>query len=422
MTSSAGGQHDALRSGSLAPQLTEPALPDRTAPRRSRVRALARWLLLAVAAGGVFVAGYLPKQRARAALVAEAQRDNQGLPEVATIQAKPLAAAKPFSLPGNLKGFEQTVLFARANGYVSRWLADMGDQVEEGQLLAELDTPELDREVEQAQAGVAESVAALTEAKAGRDFARVNLERFQALVPAGVATQGELQKAEAEAHVSDAKVGVAQAVRSSRLANLHRLEQLKSFARVTAPFSGVVTSRKVDRGTLVSAGSSALFELAMVEPLRVIIDVPQSLALGVQAGATGSLRVRELPGQSFTAKVERTSGTLESSSRTLRVELSVPNPGRRLLPGMYAEVAIALERTRSILVLPASAVISTKEGLRVATVDEANVVRMKPVVLERDNGSEVEIASGISPSDRIVASPRPFLSDGDRVRVAAGKP
>lgn len=422
MTSSAGGEHDPLRSGSLTPQLTEPALPGRTALRRSAVPAAAGWLLLAVLLSGALAAGYLPKQRARAALVAQAQRDNQGLPEVAIVQGKPLTAAKPFSLPGNLKGFEQTVLFARANGYVSRWLVDMGDQVEEGQLLAELDTPELDREVEQAQAGVAESAAALAEAKAAHGFAQVNLERFQALVPAGVATQGELQKAEAEAHVNEAKVGVAQAVRASRLANLHRLEQLKSFARVTAPFSGVVTSRKVDRGSLVSAGSSALFELAVVEPLRVIIDVPQSLALNVQAGQAGSLRVRELPGQSFAAKVERTSGTLESSSRTLRVELSVPNPGRRLLPGMYAEVEIALERTRSILALPASAITNSKEGLRVATVDEAGVVRMKPVVLERDNGSEVEIASGISPSDRIVASPRPFLSDGDHVSVSASKP
>lgn len=386
---------------------------------RLRPRRLAPWLLGLSIAAAAFAAGYLPKQRARAALLSERDRARTEVPRVTLTQGKPVGAGKSLSLPGSLKGAEQTVLYARANGYVERWLVDLGARVEAGQLLAQLDTPELDREVEQARASLAESAASLKEAEATRHFARVNLERFSALVPAGVATQGDLQKAEAEAHVAEARVGVAEAARASRRANLQRLQQLKSFARVTAPFTGVVTSRRVDRGTLVTAGSSALFELAVVEPLRVVVDVPQSLALGVKTGVTGALRVRELPGQSFEARVERSSGTLDPSSRTLRVELSVPNPQNRLLPGMYAEVELKLERRQPSLLLPASAVISGKQGLRVASVNGSGVVSLKPIVLERDNGSEVEVASGISASDRIVVSPRPFLSDGDRVAEAS---
>jgi RND family efflux transporter MFP subunit len=256
----------------------------------------------------------------------------------------------------------------------------------------------------------------VTEAHAGRDYARINFERFKSLVPAGVAPQGELQKAEAEAQVAQAKVGVAEAVRASKLASLHRLEQLKSFAKVSAPFAGVITARKVDRGSLVTAGSSALFELVVLEPLRVVVDVPQSLALGVRAGVAGSVRAKELPSRSFAAKLARASGALDSSTRTLRVELEVENPGHALLPGMFAEVSLELERPHATYGLPASAVINGKEGLRVAAVDASGVVHLKPVVLERDNGSEIELAGGVTATDQIVVSPRPFLGEGDRVR------
>jgi membrane fusion protein, multidrug efflux system len=380
---------------------------------------VARWLLAAALLTALFLAGYLPQRQARAALVTGTFEANREAPSVNVIRAKPSKLGKSLTLPASLSGWEQTVLFARANGYVRRWLVDLGDQVTEGQLLAELDTPELDREVEQARAGLAEGQASLTEAKASRDYSRANLERYESLVPAGVASHAELQKAQAEARVSEAKVGVAEAARASRIANLHRLEQLKSFARVSAPFASVVTARRVDRGSLVSAGSSALFELAVVEPLRVTINVPQSVALGVQPGVLGSLRVRELPGRSFPAKIARTSRALEPTSRTLRVELEVPNPEQQLLPGMFAEVSLELARKHTTLALPASTIIGGKDGLRVAVVDPSGVVQLKPVVLERDNGSEVEVATGISSDDQVVVSPRPFLSAGDRVKAIA---
>lgn len=405
--------------GEIDPSETSPG-----AARRPwwRASGAAKWLLGALVLVCAFIAGYLPKERARAALVAGAADTNRELPVVAVVHPKLNKPGKTLTLPASLKGWEQTVLFARANGYVERWLVDLGDRVEKGQLMAELDTPELDREVEQARAAVAEASAGLTEAQAGRDYAHVNFERFKSLVPAGVATQGELQKAEAEAKVAEAKVGVAEAVRSSRVANLHRLEQLKSFARVSAPFAGVVTSRKVDRGSLVSAGSSALFELAVVEPLRVLVDVPQSLALGVKAGIVGTLRARELPNRTFEVSVARTSGNIEAASRTLRVELLLKGAEHALLPGMFAEVTLEIERRLATLSLPASAITSGKEGLRVATVDAEGVVHLKPVVLERDNGSEVEIASGIVVTDQVVASPRPFLAEGDRVKSRSAQP
>lgn len=405
-----------MTSLSTEPQVLDEAESEAEAPRRSFTKVVP-WLLGALTLGGLFVVGYLPHQRARAELLAAAREASAELPTVAVVHPKPSTPGKTLTLPASLKGWEQTVLLSRANGYVRTWLVDLGAQVEAGQLLAELDTPELDREVEQARAAVSESAASLEEAGATRDYARINLERYRSLVPAGVAPQGELQKVEAEARVAEAKVSVAQAARASKLASLHRLEQLKSFSRVTAPFAGVITSRKVDRGSLVSAGSSALFELAVVEPLRVVVDVPQSLALGVKAGITGTVRARELPSQTFRAKVARTAGTLESESRTLRVELDVENPERRLLPGMFAEVALELGRPHPTFALPASAIISGKEGLRVATLDGAGVVHLKRVVLERDNGAEVELQSGVTPGDAVIASPRPFLAEGDRVKA-----
>jgi membrane fusion protein, multidrug efflux system len=372
--------------------------------------------------GALFAAGYLPKRHARALLTAEAADTARELPSVVVVHGKPPKPGKGLVLPGNLKGKEQTVLFARANGFVQRWLVDLGDSVKQGQLLLELDTPELDREVEQARAGLAEKTAAVNESKASRDYALVNLDRLQKLSEAGVASHGDLQKTESEAKVAEAKVGVANAIRASQLANLHRLEQLQSFAKVTAPFDGVITARKVDRGTLVSAGGSALYELAAVDPLRVIVDVPQSLALGIKPGIAGTLQVRELPGRSFTAHVARSAGTLEASSRTLRVELDVPNPERTLLPGMYAEVTLKLERAYTALALPASAVLSTKDGLRIAVIESGDTVRLKPIVVERDNGTEIEIASGLDAKDAVIVSPRPFTSDGQKVKAVPAQP
>jgi membrane fusion protein, multidrug efflux system len=380
------------------------------------------WILGATTLGALFVAGYLPKRQAHALLATEAAEVAREVPNVVVVRGKPTKPSKGLVLPGNLKGKEQTVLFARANGFVQRWLVDLGDSVKQGQLLVELDTPELDREVEQARAGLAEKTAAVNESQASRDYALVNLERQRQLAQAGVASQGDLQKSESEAKVAEAKVGVANAIRASQLANLHRLEQLQSFARVTAPFDGVITARKVDRGTLVSSGSSALYELSSVDPLRVIVDVPQSLALGIKPGIAGTLQVRELPGRTFPAQVARSAGTLDATSRTLRVELDVPNPERAILPGMYAEVTLKLERVHTALVLPASAVLSTKDGLRIAVVEAGGTVKLKPIVVERDNGTEIEIASGLGPSDDVIATPKPFVTEGEKVKTSAPPP
>jgi len=408
---------------SLTPTTDVPeTAPPTTRPSSSRAGAAAKWLIGAVVLSGLFLAGYLPQRRARAALLASAAESNGAVTTAAAVHPKVSKPGKTLTLPASLRGWEQTVLLSRASGYVRKWHVDLGDAVEQGQLLAELDTPELDREVEQARATLQESTASLAEAKAARDYTRINVERFRSLVPAGVAPQGELQKAEAEAQVAEAKVGVAEAARASKVASLHRLEQLKSFARVSAPFAGVITARKVERGSLVTAGNSALFEIAVVEPLRVAVDVPQSLALGVRPGITGTVRARELPSKTFKAKVARTAGTLEASSRTLRVELDFENPGRALLPGMFAEVALELSRPHPTFSLPASAIITGKEGLRVAVVDPSSVVHLKTVALERDNGSEVELAGGVSATDVVVVSPRPFLSDGDRLRAQIPSP
>ena len=405
----------------------EPALSDASStpspPQRERPpRTVFHIALGALALTSLFLVGYLPRERARAALVVEAAKSSNEPASVHTIKPTPSKPERTLVLPGTLRSFEQTLLLARANGYVQRWLVDLGEHVEAGQLLAELDTPELDREVEQARANLLERKAAVSEARAAHDFALVNHQRFGALVPAGVAPKSELERSRAEAQMAEAKVAVAEAARASGLANLNRLEQLKSFARVTAPFAGTITARKVDRGALVTAGSSVLFELAVFEPLRAIADVPQHLALALDKGAKGSLAVREHPGRSFPIEVVRSAGALDTRTRTLRIELQVPNEERLLLPGMYAEISLTVAHPAPSLSVPASAVIASKDGLRVATVDDSGVVHLKPVTVERDNGNALEIATGLSPGDTLLGNPSPTIADGTRVRVVQQKP
>lgn len=376
-------------------------------PKGRRIRAIRWTALLTIALIGLFLAGYLPRRAARERLVTRAEaQEKTGTSAPATVKPKRLERTRPLKLSATLAPHEQTVVHARAQGYLRRWRADIGDHVDAGQVLAEIDTPELDRELEQARASVVQSEAALTLSRAAHDFSRSSLERSVTLSGRKLTSTEELEQHQAAAHVDAAKVQVAEAELTAQRAALKRLEQLKAFSEVRAPFAGTITSRTAERGALVTpGGSAALFELESLDPLRIIVDVPQSWTQGVKRGATAKLSVPEQPAHRFEAKVARTSGRLDARTRTLRVELEVPNADGKLLPGMYGTVELSLETAHEVYVLPASALVNGRDGSKVAVVGQDRKVRLIPVVVERDNGADVEIALGLEGTETLLANP-----------------
>jgi RND family efflux transporter MFP subunit len=334
------------------------------------------------------------------------------------IKPKPGKSERALVLPASVESAETTKVHARASGYVRRRLVDLGDKVKAGALLAEIDTPELDLEIEQAEAALLEREAAISLALATRRYSASSLGRIKVLDGRKLTSKQELEQLEAQSDIDVAKVQVAEAARSAASADLRRLQKLKSFARVIAPFAGTVSARKVERGALVSAGSGvALFEIATLDPLRVSLDIPQSLALGVRSGGTAQVGVNEYPDQRFEARLARSAGVLDPSTRTMRVELEVKNTQGKLVPGMYASAWLSLPHAHQVLLIPATALITRNEGLRVVIMNAKHRAQLIPVVLERDNGAELEVADGLSLTQAIVANPAPGIEDGTLLRT-----
>ena len=391
---------------------TAPSLPPPPGRRRQVVAASAAVAVVS----SLFLAGYLPKSRQAAALAAEATGTTAL--RVTFVSPRVAKSERSLALPATLEGIEQTTVDARTDGYVHRWLVDLGDTVTEGQLLAELDTPELDRELEQARATLAQSEAAVSEAAATREYSRANLARYDLLAPEGIASQQEVEQRRSQSKVDEAHVGVTVAARNSQLANLHRLEQIKLFARVLAPFSGIITERSVVRGKLVVAGTGQpLFKIAAIDPMRAFVQVPQSLVQGVIKGLPARVTVDQLRGSSWSGTVTHSASALDPTSRTMTVEVSIPNADHRLLPGMYAAVSLQLQTPQATFTLPGSAISATKDGVRVATLGPGRRIHWSRVPIERDDGAEVEISEGITEADSVVASPNPGLIEGSVVEA-----
>jgi membrane fusion protein (multidrug efflux system) len=365
-----------------------------------------------------FLFGYLPKRHAQAELVADAHAEAAVAPFVVVVTPKVMSSDHAITLSGSVRPLEETVIYPRADGYISNWLVDIGAKVKEGQTLAEIETPELDQELDQARAQLAQTAAGVTQAAANMEFSKANLERFKQLVPAGVATQQDLDKAQAQSVVDSASVSVAKAAVAVQEANIRRLMQLKSFAHVVAPFAGTITSRTVDRGTLVTAGNATpLFKVAAVDPIRVFIQVPQDVATGVKIDLDAKVTTREYPGRVFAGKVAHTAGALDQNTRTMLTEVRVPNPDNALLSGMYAEVALTLPSAHKVYELPATALLNDAHGLRVAVVDADNKLRLVPIVLERDAGATVQVSSGLTDTDRVVKLASADMLDGKLVQI-----
>ncbi len=309
-------------------------------------------------------------------------------------------------LPGTLQAWYDASLYARVPGYVKSWHKDIGAHVKRGELLAVIDTPELDQQIAQARAD-------LGAAQAAAKLSGTTAQRWNDLLPLDAVSRQDAEEKEEDFAAKSGRVKAAQA-------ELDRMLAMKAFARITAPLDGVVTKRNVDIGNLVSASASGepLFAVADMHALRVYVNVPQSYSAQIVPGMTVSLTVPEYPGRSFPARLASTAGAIASGSSTLLVEFEAGNEGGLLKPGEFAQVSMGLPGGTVALRLPASALLFRAEGLRVATLGANDRVELKPVTIATDLGTEVIIGSGLSPQDRVIDNPPDSLANGDRVRTA----
>jgi RND family efflux transporter MFP subunit len=360
-------------------------------------------LLLVVAMGvGAFYWGLLPKLKKHEMVLA----DTKDLAVVRVKTAKPVAAPSSaiLSLSGELKPAAEASILARVPGYVRNWNVDMGDQVTAGQVLAELDTPELERERARAE-------AQLALAEAAKNLAATTAHRWDELLEARTASKQEADEKKADLELKTAAVDAARA-------EVQRLNQIAKFATITAPFSGTITARRLDVGQLVEAGGSKeLFRLSETHRLRVFVRVPQAYARSVSVGQEAEIALPELLGQTFKARIVRTAGAIDPASRTLLTELEVDNSKGSLLAGSYAQVLLPSAKKEAPLTISANALIFRSEGAQVAVADSDGVVHLVKVALGRDFGSSVELVEGVTAESRVILNPPDSLSEGIRVEV-----
>jgi RND family efflux transporter MFP subunit len=377
----------------------------RTLSRRGlRLAALA---LVAIGAA-VVVMGITTRKMADARL--SEWTEKQAVPFVSVLTPDAKGRRSTLDLPGRLEAYTQAQLFARVSGYLREWKADIGAPVKAGQILAEIDAPDLDQQIMQA-------IADLAAAQANTELARVTLERGQALVKSGAVSQQTLDQRQAD---YSNRLGI---VKSSQ-ANLDRLRVLEKYKQITAPFDGLVTGRTTDVGALINAGSGggpALFVVSDVARLRAYVNVPQNYVPSIKIGTKAELTVPEWPNRTFTAVVENSAQAVDAASGTTRMQLVVDNKNSELMTGAFANVRLQLPQPLQAVSIPASALIFDQAGLRVAVVGADNRVTLKPVTISRDLGREVELASGIDPGERVVNSPPDGIASGDAVRITNPK-
>jgi len=404
--------------------------------RKTRVRPLLTFFaILALAVMAAIAAGLLPRLRREKALDAALEKVENDKPIVNVATARQAPANSALELPADLQAEIETPIFARADGYLVKRYVDIGDLVKAGQVMAEIETPELDQQIDQAQATLANARSGLVEAQSNLILADANLklsqktyERWKQLEAKGTVSHQEadekgagrdVQLAQVEA--SKAKIGSANQLVVANEANMRRLEQLKAFSRVTAPFKGVVTSRTVDVGTLINAGNGGttkeMFRVAQTDPMRIFVNVPQANVSSIKPGVPAELRVQELPGQVFRARVSRITGAIDPGSRSMLAIVTIPNPTGVLKPGMYTQVRFASARSLPALLIPGDALVSGAKGTQVAVVDGAGAVHFRDVKIGTDLGNDVEVVSGLSVGDQVVTNPSDAVHDGTAVEV-----
>jgi len=366
----------------------------------------------------LFIAGLAPRIQLARSLRSDSDDARERLPLVDTASPRRAPEMLDLPLPGSTEPLLETEIWARTNGYLKERYVDIGDRVKKGQLLAVIETPEIDQQLQQAVATMNQDEANVAKAEADLALARTTLARY---VEAGPGTVSKQQIDERQSAVTDAErlVEAGRATVNADQANVRRLTELQSFQKVYAPFDGVITVRNVDPGSLISAGSTSgtteLFRLAQVEVLRIFVFVPQSYAPDIRVGEHAQVSVREQPGRTFTGTVTRTAGAIDPTSRTLRTEVQVPNPDGAMLAGSYSTVQFRITRANPPLLVPATALLIDGNGVRVALVDGDGTLRYRPVQLGRDYGAEVEVVAGLQETDVVATGLPPNLADGSRV-------
>lgn len=384
--------------------------------------------------------GLAPRLWRERQLRASVNQSEKAVPAVAVAFPVRAPAATDLLLPGSIQAVQETAIYARVDGYLKRRLVTIGDHVQSGQVLAEIDTPELDQQLSQAKATLAQSISALQQARATLqhteaqlEYNRTTLARWRTMRDRELVAQQDVDdrqiqvtSGQADVDASRANVAAADANVGANKANVERLINLQAFQRVRAPFAGVITVRNVDAGALISAGSGAntqpLFRLAQTDSLRIFVNVPQTLMTAVTPGLPVEISVREFPNRTFAAAVTSVAGALDAPTRTLLTEVHMRNEGELLRPGMYADVKFHLTRSDPPLIIPASAVIIRGGSPQIVTLGADNRVRFHIVHLGRDYGATLEVVAGLSDKDRLVLAPSDDLQDGQVVRALMNTP
>lgn len=421
-------------------------------------------LMMLVIVAGLLVAAILPRIERQKRITAAAQSIQNALPAVNVITAQQAPASAELELPGNIEAIQLATVSAQTSGYLKRWYVDIGDRVKAGQLLAEIDTPEVDQELEQARSTLVQAQASLGQAEANlrqaitnMDFARVSYERWKTLAEQHVVsdqdrdqTQAAYNAAKATVDAMQANINVAQATIAANEANVRRFINLQGFKKVFAPFAGIITARNVEVGSLVSAGagtstssttgasasgattpgsgttptgtgaaaaSGGLFQIARIDTLRIFVSVPQTLVNSIKPEQTTQILVKEFPEQTFHGRVARTASALDPGSRTLLTEVQTANPDYKLLPGMYATVTFGVAQAEPPVRIPATALIVRADGPQVVTVTDDQKAHYQKVVIGRDYGGTLDIISGIEQGATLILNVPDGLEDGESVRV-----
>jgi len=374
-------------------------------PQSSRRTWLYALIAIAIVAA-LIIGGILPRMRARAALRTETNQ--MAVPAVSVVKPKPSAPGQELVLPANVQAFIDAPIYARTNGYLRRWYADIGAHVKRGQLLAEIDTPEVDQQLSQARAD-------LNTAQANLQLSEITAKRYEGLLKTDSVSQQDADNASGDFAAKKAVVDSAQA-------NVKRLQETQSFQRIYAPFDGIITARNTDIGQLIDSGSAGgpraeLFHIASPNKLRVYVNVPQIYSRATKPGMKADLVLQEYPGKRFPGTLVRTADAIDQNTRTLLVEIEVNNPTGELLSGAYAELHMKLPGNISTFLIPVNTLLFRSEGLRVAQ-EKDGVAQLIPITLGRDYGSEVEVISGLGGNENLIVNPSDSILSGQKVRIA----
>jgi RND family efflux transporter MFP subunit len=402
------------------PSLEHDAVLQRPQTAFSRTTILAIFSLAVVAFVGLFFLGWVPRKQLFAELEADSERIRSTRPLVRVVKPRVSSTIATVMLPGDVQAMEEITIYPRTTGYLKRWLVDIGDEVREGQLLAEVDTPEVRAQLQQSQAALAESKASLERVRATVKLARINVNRVRGLAEKKAIAQQELDDAENALDVAVANEKLGEATIEANTANVQHIQELLTFSEIRSSFAGTVTARHVDTGKLVTSGNGtgqAIFQVARTNPVRVFINVPQNFAPGVSNGLKAGIVARELPGRVFHGVVTRTARAIDPVTRTLLTEIHVPNDDHALLTGSYVQVRLEVARQHPSLIIPASALVFNASGNQVAVVGPDQQLELRAVHVAEDFGSEIGITTGITADDNIIVNPGDRLSDGVKVEI-----